>query len=207
MICLVVNCQYAFRLSVIVLGELPVFPPRFDKVPLNLRGVQEGFGRVMPAVTEFTLISHLLAFQEELRPGNRAEPFGPDPLFAVRTGAVLANVQSVECFFDHTKPARRAVKIANGKFARHGSLNLIHRVRCLLDAHLVPQAQTLSDVSACVFQLFLHLQLVELRRHGASPLCCCACEPSGSPSALLELSNASDRSRTLKTPSLDSPVS
>src|ERR1019366_8173688 len=55
MICLVVNCQYAFRLSVIVLGELPVFPPRFDKVPLNLRGVQERSGRVMPAATEFNL--------------------------------------------------------------------------------------------------------------------------------------------------------
>src|ERR1035441_7985632 len=32
--------------------------------------------------------------QAELGPGNRADPFGPDPLFAVGTGAVLANVQS-----------------------------------------------------------------------------------------------------------------
>jgi hypothetical protein len=107
----------------------------------------------MPAVTGFDLISHLLALQAELRPGDRAKPFGPDALFAVRAGAVLVKVQSAQGIFDLAKPAHRAVKIADGQVASRGSLNLIHRVRYLFDAHLVPQAQTLGNLPVCVFQL------------------------------------------------------
>src|SRR5579864_3990637 len=123
----------------------------------------------MAAVAEFTLIGNLLALQTQLRPGNRTQPFRPDLLFAVGAGAVPASLQSAEGVFDLAKPARRAIEVSDGEFARLGRLHLIHGVRRLLDAHFFSQAKALCDLLACILQLFLNLESVALRCHDASP--------------------------------------
>src|SRR5579863_3287002 len=105
------------------------------RAPLTLCGVQERFGRVIAAVTLFTLIGNLLALEAELCPWNCTKAIRPDLLLAVGAGAVLARLQSTEGIFDLAKPARRAVQVSDGEFARLGRLDLIHGVSRLLNAH------------------------------------------------------------------------
>src|ERR1022692_4639619 len=158
--------QYAFHCSMILLGELPSLLGRLQ-TPAELCGVHERFGSVMLALPAFAPVGEFLAPEAWLRPGNSAEPFGPDLLLAIQTGAIFANVQSAQGFFDLAKPARRAVKIPDGKLARRSSLNLVHRVRRLLDANLFSQAKTLCDLLAGVLQVYSNLQFVKRRCHRA----------------------------------------